>query len=123
MYKGEMRRPYGGQRLESSVGSTCIVVLEPGSATVAPTSGGRPMRPGRYLPCSGTAEYARAAEPAVAGSTYRDPVTGMTVLCVRSGPGVLAVHGRELVRVPRAVDRARPGRAGGWHAADTARSA
>lgn len=115
-------RPYSGQRLASSVSDTNIVVLDPGSATELPSSGGYPMRPGRYIPCSlpGT----RSTEPAdtVSGSVYEDPDTGLTVLCTRSGAGVLAVHGRELVRVPRAVYRLRADNVRKRHAADTARA-
>nr|BFE36754.1 hypothetical protein GCM10010200_090050 [Actinomadura rugatobispora] len=102
-----MGRPYSGQRLASSVSDTNIVVLDPGSATEPPSSGGSPMRPGRYLPCSLPATRRTEPVDTVSGSVYEDPATGLTVLCTRSGAGALAVHGRELVMVPRTVYRLR----------------
>jgi len=118
-----MALPYFGQRLASRVSRTNIVVLDPGLAAELPSSGGFSMKEGGYIPCS--EPDTRGSEPnhAVAGSVYRDPHTGLTVLCTRSGSGGLSVHGRELIVVPRGVDRRRTENARSWHAAGTARSA
>ena len=122
MEGSETGRPFSGQRLASAVGRTCIVVLDAGTATEAPTAGGHPMRRGRYIPCSEQVDDRKLA-PVVAGCMYRDAVSGLTVLCTRSGNETLAVHGRELLRVPRTPRRDAVGGMVGWHAADTARLA
>jgi hypothetical protein len=89
--------PYGGQRLASSVCSTNVVVLDPGSAAELPSCGRSPMRQGVLIPCSAPDRPGPGPVCTVAGSIYWDEMTGMKVRCTRSGSGLLTLQGREMV--------------------------
>jgi hypothetical protein len=91
------RRIVAGQRLTSSVCSTNVVVLDPGSAAGLPSCGGAPMRQGALIPCSAPDRPGPAPVRTVAGSIYWDEMTGMKVRCTRSGSGLLTLQGREMV--------------------------
>jgi hypothetical protein len=95
---GANRAPlFAGQRLASSVCSTNVVVLDPGSATGLPSCGGSPMRQGALIPCSAPDRPGPGPVRTVAGSIYWDEMTGMKVRCTRSGSGLLTLQGREMV--------------------------
>jgi nitrite reductase/ring-hydroxylating ferredoxin subunit len=85
-----------GLRLASAVGDANFVVLDPGAATERPRMDGRPMVSGRYVPCSAIDRPA-TGDGVRAGTVYRDPLTGLTLLCTLSGAGTPTAYGRELV--------------------------
>src|SRR5712671_6715388 len=89
--------PHEGQQLESSVCSTNVVVLDPGSSTEVPGCGGSPMRRGAVIRCSEPDRPGPGPVRTTAGSIYWDETTGMRVRCTRSGSGLLTLHGREMV--------------------------
>jgi hypothetical protein len=93
---------YVGQRFESSVCSTNVVVLDPGSSTEVPSCGGSPMSRGALIPCSEPDQPGPESVHTVAGSIYWDQVTGVKLRCTRSGSGWLSVHGRGMVVMPPA---------------------
>jgi hypothetical protein len=97
--------PHVGQRLESSVCRTNVVVLDPGSATEVPSCGGAHMNPGSLIPCSDPDRPGRGSVHTVAGLVYWDETTRMKLRCTRSGSGLLSVHGREMVALSPTTHR------------------
>jgi hypothetical protein len=95
-----------GQRLASSVCSTNVVVLDPGSATEPPTCGGAQMKAGSLIPCSdGDKPCSDMPVHSVAGSIYWDEATGTQLQCTRSGSGDLRMHGSRMVVVAPTLRR------------------
>jgi hypothetical protein len=86
-----------GQRFESAVCSTNVIVLDPGTARELPTCGGKPMRPGSLIRCSAQDQRDPVSVRMTAGVVYSDAMTGLKLACTRSGSGVLGVAGREMV--------------------------
>ena len=82
-----------GQRLHSTVCDTDVVIVKavPG---VELTCGGAPMVPARAELTGSPAAGHDAGS--VLGKRYEDGETGLEVLCVKPGPGSLAVDGRVL---------------------------
>jgi hypothetical protein len=89
-----MRR---GMTLRSAVGTTSVLVLRLGEVTHPPSVDGRVMVPGRPTPCSMRAQRDRWKSGPVAGRRYVDVMTGLMVLCTRSGPGCLSYDGRPMI--------------------------
>jgi hypothetical protein len=96
---------YLGQRLKSSLCSTHVVVLDPGSATEVPLCGGAQMKPGALIPCSEPDRPVSGSVRTERGSVYSDETTGLKLRCTRSGSGMLSVHGREMFVLPPAPTR------------------
>jgi hypothetical protein len=103
---------YVGQRFESSVCSTKVVALDPGSAAEVPSCGGAPMRQGAFIPCSEPDQPSPESVHSVAGSIYWDQVTGMKLRCTRSGSGLLTLHARVMVILPPSPHRRAPQKTG-----------
>lgn len=94
-----MDSPVVGQQLRSQVCTTRIVVLELGTADATPHCGDVPMCPAPAPPCSEAVEADGRTGATVAGTIYRDGVTGLTVRCTRSGAGTLSVAGHPMTVV------------------------
>jgi hypothetical protein len=86
-----------GERLESRVCCTGVVVLQAGSTLVALNCGGVPMKPGRVVACGAANRPEASQVRTIAGRVYCDQITGTRLRCTKSGLGVLTIDGRELV--------------------------
>jgi hypothetical protein len=86
-----------GMTLTSSAGWTSAIVLRLGTATHPPSANGRMMIRGRPTPCSMRARRGVHAVGTRAGRRYTDALTGLLVLCTRSGPEWLTYEGRQMV--------------------------
>jgi len=86
-----------GMTLTSPAGSTSAFVLRLGTATHPPSANGRMMIRGRPTPCSMRVSRGIRAIGTRAGCRYMDALTGLLVLCTRSGPEWLTYEGRRMV--------------------------
>jgi hypothetical protein len=89
-----------GQRFECAYCRTNVVVLDAGTAMDVPRCDGTQMTPGPLIRCSEPDQGIPGAVQSVAGTVYADEATGMKVRITRSGPGVMTVHGRDMVALP-----------------------
>ena len=87
-----------GQSLVSGVDTTAVIVVRAPAEEVMLTCGGAEMAEA----AQGSARVAPAADPAeqpvgtLLGKRYVDDELGLEVLCVKAGPGTLAVGGKAL---------------------------
>jgi hypothetical protein len=96
---------YVGQGFTSSVCSTNVVVLDPGSAREVPAYGGSATSPGVFIPCGEADRPGQGFVHTVVDLVYWDETTGMKLRCTRSGSGLLSVQGHETVALSRAARR------------------
>ncbi|MHB1709986.1 MAG: hypothetical protein ACYCV7_01085 [Acidimicrobiales bacterium] len=84
-----------GSRLQSTVGSTEVVVVRAPDVPVTLTAGGVPMQ---SVTASVVSEGIRPGSEGTVllGKRYVDEAATIEVLCTKSGEGTLAVDGRPL---------------------------
>jgi hypothetical protein len=99
-------RPRCDDVLCSSVSDVRLLLIEVGAAESMPAVDGVVMVRGTPLPCS-IADRSTADGELRAGRRYVDVVSGLTLLCIRPGRGVLCYQGRRL-RLERSVRREWP---------------
>jgi hypothetical protein len=90
-----------GQTLASAMDHTRVVVLEPGSATSYPASGGVRLEAAPPRPCSTAGSPHSASGGPQAGGRYVDVVTDLELLCTCSGQAMLTYDGRPMQLVSR----------------------
>jgi hypothetical protein len=93
--------------LRSSVSDATFLVIEPGSADSMPTMNAVAMFKGRLRSCSTTADPATDCDLR-GGERYVDVVTGLTLLCVWPGRGVLCYEGRRLTSQQGSLEQTSP---------------
>jgi hypothetical protein len=99
-------RPCRNDVLCSSVSDVRLLVVEVAAADSMPVVDGVAMFRGAPVPCS-IANRPTTVGEMRAGRRYTDVVSGLTLLCIRTGRGVPSYQGRQL-RLERSVKRLIP---------------
>jgi hypothetical protein len=86
-----------GQKLDSAVSDTQVVVVKAPTSDVTVSCGGVPMlAEGEHPAAAATLDASLGDGPAV-GKRYADEELGLEVLCTKTGEGALAVEGQVLL--------------------------
>ena len=85
-----------GTRLWSTSSATAVVVVRAPATAVKLTCGDAPMATVEQPPAGGAPAD---GEGTLLGKRYADAESGLEVMCVRAGTGVLAVDGRVMSRL------------------------
>jgi hypothetical protein len=89
-----------GTTLASEICSTRVLVIDAGTATEVPECGDLGMVASRPVPCALAAQAPRQSDGTQAGWRYLDAESGLLLLCIWPGPGILTYQGRPMIRVP-----------------------
>lgn len=83
-----------------------FMVIDPGGALGMPSVDGIPMSRGTRQPCGAVGEAPPDGEFR-GGHRYRDPISGLTLLCIWPGRGVLCYGDRQMTPEPNGGHRSR----------------
>jgi hypothetical protein len=83
-----------GQKLKSAVCEAQLVVVKPASTDVDVRCGGVPMMGESEEPPAGVTLDPSLGDGPLIGKRYEDAVSGLELLCSRTGSGAVTVDGR-----------------------------